>query len=174
MALVQSVITSFPKRHNAINIGILEYGSKFFRKNLHNCLVVTKKFHTFAAIGLTILLRKARPNTKPMGMKNFSSTDIETIVPARDTFNQFQIIVPADKLSETGLDHILGGSQMQLLDCDCTGQNSNQGTGQCECPWTNENVSDVDPQKAKPSNSCSCIFANANGVDAKKNKKGKK
>lgn len=86
----------------------------------------------------------------------------------------FQIIVPADELSETGLEHVLGGSQMQLLDCDCTGQNSNQGTGQCECPWSNENVSDTDPQKAKPSNSCSCIFANANGVDAKKNKKGKK
>ena len=86
----------------------------------------------------------------------------------------YQIIVPADKLSETGLDQILGGSKMQLLDCDCTGQNSNLGTGQCECPWSNENVSDTDPSKAKPSNSCSCIFANTNGVDAKKNKKGKK
>lgn len=116
---------------------------------------------------------KSDQTPNQMNMKKFSTTDIETIAPAKDAFNQFQIIVPADELTETGLDHILGGNQALLLDCDCTGQNSNMGTGQCECPWSNENVSDADPQKAKPSSSCSCIFANTNG-DTKKKKKNKK
>ena len=84
-------------------------------------------------------------------------------------------IVPSEVFDEFGLTHILGGSLMTLLDCNCKGTNSNMADGLCECPWSNENVSDTNPNKdVSTMGTCSCIFTNANGSSLRKKRRKKK
>lgn len=57
----------------------------------------------------------------------------------------FNVIVPADKMSCVDLSHIIGGVSCSLMDCECTVFNRNKDGGDCECGLFNRNKKPTGP-----------------------------